>query len=66
MTDAPTAAMTNEKKTTAPENYINRVTFGARLKQYVRSPLSLILMILVCWRHYSRSECSSSLSRIFL
>ena len=26
MTDAPTAAMTNEKKTTAPENYINRVT----------------------------------------
>ena len=47
MTDAPTAAMTNEKKTTAPENYINRVTFGARLKQYVRSPLSLILMILV-------------------
>lgn len=47
MTDAPTAAMTNEKKTTAPENYINRVTFGARLKQYARSPLSLILMILV-------------------
>ena len=39
--------MTNEKKTTAPENYINRVTFGARLKQYARSPLSLILMILV-------------------
>ena len=47
MTDAPTAAMTNEKKTTAPENYINRVTFGARLKQYARSPLSLILMVLV-------------------
>ena len=47
MTDAPTAAMTNEKKTTAPENYINHVTFGARLKQYARSPLSLILMILV-------------------
>ena len=47
MTDAPTAAMTNEKKTTAPENYINRVTLGARLKQYTRSPLSLILMILV-------------------
>ena len=39
--------MTNEKKTTAPENYINHVTFGARLKQYARSPLSLILMILV-------------------
>ena len=47
MTDAPTAAMTNEKKTTAPENYINRVKFGARLKQYARSPLSLILMVLV-------------------
>lgn len=31
----------------APENYINRVSFTARLKQYVRSPLSLILMILV-------------------
>ena len=31
----------------APENYINRVTFTARLKQYARSPLSLILMILV-------------------
>lgn len=37
MTDAPTAAMTNEKKTTAPENYINHVTFGARLKQYALS-----------------------------
>ncbi len=31
----------------APENYINRVSFTARLKQYARSPLSLILMILV-------------------
>ena len=39
MTDAPTAAMTNEKKTTAPENYINRVTFGARLKQSKKANL---------------------------
>lgn len=46
MTDAPTA-MAAEKKTAAPEHYINRVTLGARLKQYTRSPLSLILMILV-------------------
>ena len=47
MTDVPTAAMKNEKTTSAPDNYINRVTFGARLKQYTRSPISLILMILV-------------------
>ena len=47
MTEAPTAAMTDEKTTKAPEHYINRVTLGARLKQYTRSPLSLILMILV-------------------
>lgn len=31
----------------APEEYINRVTLGARLRQYARSPLSLLLMILV-------------------
>ena len=47
MTDVPTAAMKNEKTTSAPENYINRVTLSARLKQYTRSPISLILMILV-------------------
>ena len=47
MTEAPTAAMTDEKTTKSPEHYINRVTLGARLKQYTRSPLSLILMILV-------------------
>lgn len=48
MTDAANTAMKNEKTTSgAPEKYINRVTLGARLKQYTRSPLSLILMILV-------------------
>ena len=47
MTDAANTAMNEEKKTTVPENYINRVSLGARLKQYARSPLSLILMILV-------------------
>ncbi len=31
----------------APEKYINRVTLKDRIKQYARSPLSLILMILV-------------------
>ena len=33
MTDVPTAALKNEKTTSAPDNYINRVTLGARLKQ---------------------------------
>lgn len=49
MTDTAkkTALCENEQKGGAPENYINRVTFGARLRQYARSPLSLILMILV-------------------
>lgn len=48
MTDAANTSMKNEKTTSgAPEKYINRVTLGARLKQYTRSPLSLILMILV-------------------
>ncbi len=48
MTDTVDTAMNNNNTTTgAPENYINRVTLGARLKQYARSPLSLILMILV-------------------
>lgn len=47
MTDAANTAMNEEKKTTVPEYYINRVSLGARLKQYARSPLSLILMILV-------------------
>lgn len=47
MTEAANTAMNEEKKTTVPENYINRVTLKARLKQYARSPLSLILMILV-------------------
>lgn len=48
MTDAANTAMKNEKTTSgAPEKYINRVTLGARLKQYTRSPISLILMILV-------------------
>lgn len=48
MTDAANTAMKNEKSTSgAPEKYINRVTLGARLRQYTRSPLSLILMILV-------------------
>ena len=31
----------------APEEYINKLTFGQRLKQYAKSPLSLLLMILV-------------------
>lgn len=30
-----------------PQKYINKVTLSARLRQYTRSPLSLILMILV-------------------
>lgn len=47
MTEAANTAMNEEKKTTVPENYINRVTLKARLKQYARSPLSLVLMILV-------------------
>lgn len=48
MTD--TANKTKLEKNAAsevPEKYINRVTLGERLKQYTRSPLSLILMILV-------------------
>ena len=49
MTDTAkkTALCENEQKGGALENYINRVSFGARLRQYARSPLSLILMILV-------------------
>ena len=47
MTDAANSAMKNENTSTVPAKYINRVTLGARLKQYARSPLSLILMILV-------------------
>lgn len=31
----------------APERYINRVSFTQKLKQYARSPLSAVLMILV-------------------
>mgnify|MGYP002524505306 FL=1 len=42
-----TAVQAAEMSSRAPEKYINRVTLGARLKQYTRSPLSLILMILV-------------------
>lgn len=42
-----TAVQTAEVHSGAPEKYINRVTLGARLKQYTRSPLSLVLMILV-------------------
>lgn len=46
MTD--TAEKTTTQTTSpAPINYINRITFGTRLKQYTRSPLSLVLMILV-------------------
>lgn len=44
---AKTMVQKNEAASGAPSKYINRVTFGARLKQYTRSPLSLILMILV-------------------
>ncbi len=48
MTDtAKTMIQKNEAVSGAPSKYINRVTLGARLKQYTRSPLSLILMILV-------------------
>lgn len=48
MTDtAKTMVQKNEAVSGAPSKYINRVTLGARLKQYTRSPLSLILMILV-------------------
>lgn len=48
MTDTANTAMKNEKNVSgAPEKYINRVTLGARLRQYTRSPMSLILMILV-------------------
>lgn len=48
MTDAAkTMIQKNEAVSGAPSKYINRVTLGARLKQYTRSPLSLILMILV-------------------
>lgn len=48
MTDTADNTMKeNTKKSAVPENYINRVTFGARLKQYTKSPLSLVLMILV-------------------
>ncbi len=46
MTDAA-EKNTMSGNTTVPENYINRVTIGARLRQYARSPLSLLLMILV-------------------
>ena len=46
MTDAAEkSAMSGNSS--APEEYINRVTLGARLRQYARSPLSLLLMILV-------------------
>lgn len=46
MTDtAEKSAMSGNSS--APEEYINRVTLGARLRQYARSPLSLLLMILV-------------------
>ena len=44
---AKTMIQKNEAVSGAPSKYINRVTLGARLKQYTRSPLSLILMILV-------------------
>ncbi len=48
MTDtAKTMVQKNEAVSGAPSKYINHVTLGARLKQYTRSPLSLILMILV-------------------
>lgn len=48
MTDTANTAMKNEKNVSgAPEKYINRVTLGAKLRQYTRSPMSLILMILV-------------------
>lgn len=33
--------------TAAPQEYINKTTLSARLRQYSRSPLSLVLMILV-------------------
>ena len=46
MTDTAESSVIAAEKA-VPENYINRVTFGARLKQYARSPISLILMILV-------------------
>lgn len=46
MTDAAEkSAMSGNSS--APEEYINRITLGARLRQYARSPLSLLLMILV-------------------
>ncbi len=44
MTDA---IETQISETKAPENYINKITFVSRLRQYKKSPLSLILMILV-------------------
>lgn len=47
MTDMTASTTENGKTSTAPVDYINRVSFGARLKQYTRSPLSLVLMILV-------------------
>lgn len=47
MTDMTASTTENGKTSTAPVDYINRVSFCARLKQYTRSPLSLVLMILV-------------------
>ena len=47
MTDMTASTTENGKTSIAPVDYINRVSFGARLKQYTRSPLSLVLMILV-------------------
>ncbi len=42
------AAVTRtEAHNAAPEGYINKQTLGAKLRQYAKSPLSLVLMILV-------------------
>lgn len=37
----------NVPESKAPEEYINKVTFADRLRQYKKKPLSLVLMILV-------------------
>lgn len=42
-----TEAMTKPSEIKAPEQYINRVGFRQKIKQYMRSPLSAVLMVLV-------------------
>lgn len=42
-----TEAIAKPIEAKAPEQYINRLTLKQRIKQYVRSPLSAVLMILV-------------------